>query len=440
MKSVLLICILLLCACISRGEPGRAAAGEGPQATPRGIPAEPVQTLLNNTADAPAAEQVEYVAAFLAEYGNDIPFIENNTVTFMYFGKPSEPVAVVGAFNSWNRMVDPMEQIGGSGLYYLALEIEGAAEDGVHYMYALNHVQRRNFVLDPHNPRVSFAVVSPGSYAVAEKEDTGMIVVAHEQFPSQQPNVRPKQILAWLPPSYHTQPERRYPVLYMHDGQNIWTGDGMPWGGWQVDTIAETMIAQGLIEEVIIVALPHGGADRMAEYSLPYRITHERVGDRKVQGWGDQYLQYLISVKEYIDAHYRTRPDAASTGVAGSSMGGLISWYIVRERPDVFGIAGCFSPWFICPYEKDDGTPLSLEEMIGEGPKTGVRIYMDCGDTGYEDDGVRATVPAYEMLVERGWTPGEDILFVLEEGAIHNEQAWTRRFPGFLKFAFGKNE
>jgi len=380
---------------------------------------------------------IQAAKTFITKHKFQLPIIKGDSITFVYAGKPGVPVSVVGGFNGWNRIRDIMKEVPGTGIHYLALKLPGAAVDGVHYMLARNCRRTRDFINDPANPVVSFKQANCASWAIPPGYNGGRHIIMHEAFPSKHLKVKPKRIITWLPPSYLNNKSKRYPVLYMHDEQNIWTGKGISHGGWQVDTIAERLIKNGKIKECIIVGLPHSGKTRVPEYSPPYPLN-EKVHGKGSPGWGDQYANYLFAVKRYVDKNFRTLPDRKNTAIAGSSMGGLISWYISWIKPDVFGTAGCFSPWFIFRYADLKGGNLQFGKLIAKGPKTKVRYYMDCGDSGWAQDGIKGTMIAKNALIKAGWRLGRDLLFVLEKGAIHNEKAWARRFPKFLEWTFPK--
>ncbi len=235
-----------------------------------------------------------------------------------------------------------------------------------------------------------------------------------------------RDILVWLPPSYDAQPDRRYPVLYMHDGQNLFDAKTSFSGEWRVDETMTALAAEG--REAIIVGLPNTGRTRISEYSPFAR--------------GDDYLCYITdTVKPIVDADFRTLPDAPHTGLAGSSLGGLITLYGFLSRGDVFGLGGAFSPSF----------------WVGQGRLYGAidryaygsgKLYMDIGTREVEAVAVegasagRSTRNAryvggvarlYERLLQRGYTD-DTLLYVEDEGGAHNEQDWARRLPEALRF------
>jgi predicted alpha/beta superfamily hydrolase len=243
-----------------------------------------------------------------------------------------------------------------------------------------------------------------------------------------------RDVLVWLPAGYATN-EDRYPVLYMHDGQNVFDAKTSYAGEWRADETMTALASEGI--EAILVGLPNAGKRRAIEYS-PYPF---QMGDERVAGQGEAYTRFIVeTVKPLIDSSYRTHSEAAATGTVGSSMGGLIALYGILTRPDVFGLCGAFSTafWF-----GDD----ALMKEIHQRANAAGRIYLDVGtregDTiakrsiAADDfnalyvDGVRALLAA---LTERGYALGRNLMYVEDEGALHNEEAWARRLPDALRF------
>jgi predicted alpha/beta superfamily hydrolase len=149
---------------------------------------------------------------------------------------------------------------------------------------------------------------------------------------------RSRKVWIYLPPGYSSG-SSRYPVLYMHDGQNVFDNATSFVGEWGVDETLDSLNALG-DKDVIVVAVDHGGDRRFDEYS-PWKNAKYGGGE------GGKYVDFLVkTLKPYIDSHYRTIPDRLNTAIAGSSMGGLISLYAILKYPDVFSKAGIFSPAF----------------------------------------------------------------------------------------------
>ena len=225
-----------------------------------------------------------------------------------------------------------------------------------------------------------------------------------------------RELFAYLPPS-HGLPGRRFPVVYMHDGQNLFDEATSNTGEWRVDETMEALAPEGL--EAIVVGIPHAGERR----------GHEYAGDG-----ARTYLGFVVEqVRPLVEDAFAVEPGRGSTGVAGSSLGALSSLLALYVHPDVFGFAGLLSPAFW--WNGDD----RWNELVESEPRPAARIYMDVGDDEGEGDGRlrRAYVDGYErmaaLLRAKGY--GDDELrTVLEPGAVHLESAWARRLPDALRF------
>jgi predicted alpha/beta superfamily hydrolase len=227
-----------------------------------------------------------------------------------------------------------------------------------------------------------------------------------------------RDIIVWLPPSYDKNAKKHYPVLYMHDGQNIFDPSTAFTGyDWRVDEVADSLIKLKKIEEIIIVGI-YNSPDRLPEYS-----------DSPL---GTSYLNFVINnVKPLIDSTYRTKPGKEHTGVAGSSLGGLASLLFVWKRPDVFGMAGCISTSF---WYDDEKTLKEIREYSGH--KKNVKIYLDCG--GREKELIGGYKRMVEILKSKGYKKGKDLEYTLDSKATHSEQYWAKRVWRPLVFMFGR--
>jgi predicted alpha/beta superfamily hydrolase len=241
-----------------------------------------------------------------------------------------------------------------------------------------------------------------------------------------------RDIFVYLPPSYGYT-DQRYPVLYMHDGQNLFDSALSYAGEWRVDETMERLAYEQQLE-AIVVGIPNMGQQRMDEYS-PFH--HPGLGG----GRGDDYLAFLVhTLKPIIDNDFQTLPDAAHTGLMGSSMGGLISLYGFFRYPEVFGFAGVMSPslWFA------GYAMLAYVETAVFNPG---RLYLDAGTREYGDANHVTSHPRTEsrryyasvrrlkrLLVQKGYRPQRDLLHVEEKWASHNEAAWERRLPLAIEF------
>jgi predicted alpha/beta superfamily hydrolase len=231
----------------------------------------------------------------------------------------------------------------------------------------------------------------------------------------------PRDVIVYLPPGYEKEPKRRYPVLYLHDGQNLFDAEhaGME---WQVDETAERLIRAGAIEPLIVVGIANTDA-RWDEYT-PTRVDSDG-------GKADLYGRLIVEeLKPFVDRTYRTRPVAAATGIGGASLGGLVSLYLGLKYPDVFGTVFAVSPhvWW------DHGVILKTVAALPK--KSAQRIWVDVGTGEGEEylDGVRRLRGA---LIAKGWKIGKELAYVEDEGAQHDELAWAARVEPMLRWAVG---
>lgn len=261
---------------------------------------------------------------------------------------------------------------------------------------------------------------------------TGELLIKEAVHSPQLDNVR--HVYVWLPPSYRQNEEKRYPVIYMHDGDNLFDGYATSGSEWHVDE-ALTNLAEDNIE-AIVVGLPNMGMMRMSEY-CPF--------DEIQPNLGDDYLSFMVeTIKPMIDDEFRTLPEKAHTGIAGSSMGGLISLYGFLKHADIFGFCGSFSPafWF------NGGSlyQMVLTQATGEG-----RVFLDVGTFEgivYENI-AKETAPFYgedpndayrngvrqlrDGLLEKGYTDA-NLLYIEEPCGHHNEYMWAKHIPDALRF------
>jgi len=251
----------------------------------------------------------------------------------------------------------------------------------------------------------------------------------HPGFTSQ--FLGPRDVIVYLPPGYDREPSRRYPVLYMHDGQNVFDASSMGME-WQMDEIAERLITSGQIEPVIIVAVFNTEA-RRDEYTPTYVERTEADGTvRKGGGKAGLYGRLLIEeLKPFIDRTYRTRPEPRSTGLGGASFGGLVSLHLGLKHPDVFGNLLAVSPsvWW------DDFT--ILKTIAGLPAKTAQRIWVAIGTREGEED-VAAVRRLRDALAAKGWTPGADLRYLEQERGGHDEISWAAQVEPMLRFLYGK--
>ena len=240
-------------------------------------------------------------------------------------------------------------------------------------------------------------------------------------------SIRPtdRVVSIYLPPQYEAEPTRRFPVLYLHDGQNLIDPHTsyIPGRTWRAGEAADTTNAAGTSEPLILVGIANTGLGRMAEYT-PTRDY--RMGG----GEGTSYGRLLIEeLKPWVDATFRTLPGPENTGLGGSSLGGLITLFLGFQHPDVFTRLAVMSPsiWW------DQRSILSI--VARTRPRPPLRIWLDIG-TAEGQRHVRDTQALDTRLTKLGFTPELDLHFETILNAAHTEDAWADRLPQVLSFLF----
>lgn len=237
----------------------------------------------------------------------------------------------------------------------------------------------------------------------------------------------PRDVIVCLPPGYESSRERRYPVLYLHDGQNLFDpATAFAGNDWGLGQLAEDLIYRGEVEPLIIVGIYNAGPKRIADYT-PVRDRRGRGGRGRAYG-----KLVVDDLKPFIDREYRTLPDASNTGLGGSSLGGLVTLYLGLQYPRVFSKLIIMSPsiWW--------ANRAILREVRKLRRKPAEKIWLDVGACEGDCAGVvlRNTLELKNALIQKGWKLGHDLAFMLDEGGGHNEKAWGHRMRDALKFLF----
>jgi predicted alpha/beta superfamily hydrolase len=232
-------------------------------------------------------------------------------------------------------------------------------------------------------------------------------------------------LLVYRPPGYHEDRTRRFPVLYLHDGQNVFDRATSATGEeWSVDETAERLIESGAIEPILIVGIYNAGHRRIDQYTP----THDPK--KKMGGKADAYARMLVQeIKPFIDRRYRTLRSAMNTGLGGSSLAGLLTLHLGLRYPTVFSRLAVLSPsvWW-----NDRGIVREVDSLPAKLP---IRIWLDSG-TGEGHDVTRDARLLRDALVRKGWVIGQDLAYLEAEGGHHNEQSWAKRVEGVLRFLF----
>jgi predicted alpha/beta superfamily hydrolase len=282
-------------------------------------------------------------------------------------------------------------------------------------------------------------------------EDQGRLLeyshVAAEGLPDQRLSI-------WLPPGYDAS-DRRYPVLYMHDGHNLFDVKSSNFNKiWAADTAMLAAVKSGKVEPHIIVGIWAPGPDRHRQY-LPRSLYDMTGGTLRAQLDGmtaggvisDRYLAWIAGpLKTWVDTALRTRPGRDDTAIVGSSMGGLMSCYAFLEAPMVFGRAGCVSShWPAVDPRAITADEAQLRALWDGwfaarlGKPDGRRVWMDHGTATLD-----AFYAPYQQVIDArfasaGWQKGRDWESRVYEGAEHEENAWAARLPEIFGWLLAKD-
>jgi predicted alpha/beta superfamily hydrolase len=218
----------------------------------------------------------------------------------------------------------------------------------------------------------------------------------------------------YLPRGYGQHQNRRYPVVYMNDGQNIFERGAF--GTWSADVNLDRLIGRGETRELIVVAVDHGPG-RFGDYVPP-----------EDGGRADRYAHFLAhELKPHIDSHYRTWPGPWDTAIIGSSLGGVASLYVAWNQPHIFGKAASLSgAWWLRRWR----------DRLAWQSKRPVQCYIDSGDSGHARDCVHHTLALRRLLTGIGYRPGQDLMHQIARGHTHNESSWGKRLGHPLRFFF----
>jgi alpha-glucosidase len=251
------------------------------------------------------------------------------------------------------------------------------------------------------------------SHFYAQEATTAKNVSSFEIF-APELNIQ-KKIWVYLPLDYDTS-DKKYPVMYMHDAQNLFDKKTAFAGEWEVDETLNKMNAQ-----IIVIGIEHGNEKRLDELT-PFK--NEKYGG----GNGDNYLNFIIkTLKPKVDSVYRTKSNAKNTAIFGSSLGGLLSFYAVVKHPEVFGKAGVFSPsfWF----------NNKMYTLMENAEKTKAQIYFLAGDR--ESETMVADLKKMQTLLDRNRCECLKLTkTVIIEGGEHNEKLWKENFAKAVQWLF----
>jgi predicted alpha/beta superfamily hydrolase len=333
-------------------------------------------------------------------------------------------VYLAGSFNGWNPQDEKYKFKNEKGAYYLDLSLgEGLYEykitrggwDKVECKKDGSGIGNRSLKM-PSGPVVPLQIEEwadrfPAMPRVSTASENVCIIDTAFLIPQLK---RTRRVWIYLPASYCDGANRKYPVLYMHDGQNVFDNATSYSGEWGIDDFLDST----LLRKCIVVAVDHGGNKRLNEYN-PY--DNERFG----KGEGSLYADFLVkTLKPFIDKHYRTLRNKKNTFIAGSSMGGLISLYTLLKYPNVFGGAGIFSPAFWI------SGPQLFDDIRARGKKVRSLIYFYGG----KQEGETMVPDMLRAFETMSAVSASTMITVIRDEGKHNEPTWRKEFPLFYEW------
>lgn len=370
-----------------------------------------------------AAQEAQPTARIQVTFQLDAPGLDDNVPVFVTGSLP--------ALGNWNPGEKQMKSMGD---HRWSFQISVKPDYPIEYKYTLGS-WNKEAADDDGQPLQNFAIRPKTDITTkdrilkwtdgANKKVVGQItgsVKYHRQLEFE--GLLPRDVIVWLPPDYANS-EQRYPVLYMHDGQNIVDPKTSSFGvDWQIDEILTKLIAANKVKPLIVVGI----------YNTPQRGKDYLPGEQSTK-----YENFICDkLKPLIDKTYRTDPSREATAIAGSSAGGICAFAIAWDRPNIFSKAICMSAAF--QFRRPDGS-LNVDYLTqfkqSHRPDLTPYLYLDNGGVGLEEilqPGIDAMLAA---LKEKGLKPGTDFTWKKFPEARHNEAAWAQRLPGALELLFG---
>lgn len=377
-----------------------------------------------------APQRLADLETSLARRHGELPAWHEGRALFVSRG---QPVVIAGGWNDWSTTALATAPLCGSDLHVA----EAAVPSGRH---AYKLVVGGAWQLDAGNWAFAydgFAGNPDGANSVLNTYDSGvghLVRPEVEVCSTELGNCR--RFYTYLPAGYGApeNADRRYPALFMHDGQNIFDDPDCCFGhtGWEINVRLDAEIAAGTVDPAVVVGFPHGGAARTDEYG--YSVT--------VGGARETFMEFQVGTVQPRAAEL-WRLDADRYYVAGSSLGGLLSFHLAFAYPDTYAGAASLSGSFWVG--EDDGS--AMRDVIADRGYVPVPLYMDHGGTAAGGDNYASNVELLGLLATAGWTradaPGcamaaDVVCYLHDVGATHDELAWRDRSQHFVRYLLGR--
>lgn len=344
-------------------------------------------------------------------------------------------IYISGDFEGWTGGQEPYKLSKNKNTYFITLPKQSTT---IHFKFTQgswnsvetdlegNDLNNRTYTFTSKTDTVKAEILNWANTTIKKSTATENVSVLSEKFYIPQLD-RNRKIWIYLPPGYD-ESDKHYPVMYMHDGQNLFDSSLSFSGEWEVDeTLNKLYQEKGMA--MIVIGIDNGGNKRLDEYS-PWK--NEKYGG----GEGEAYVDFIVNdLKPYVDKNYKTIANKNQTAIMGSSMGGLISYYAALKAPDVFGKIGVFSPafWFSnesFTYAKTNGNIKDTKMYLLAGDKEGEKVAID--EINQTVKGINDMV---KILKQEGFTPDNITTKVVPDG-LHNEKMWRENFEEAVLWLF----
>ena len=241
-----------------------------------------------------------------------------------------------------------------------------------------------------------------------------------------------RHVRVWLPGSYDFNDDKRFPVIYFSDGQNLVDRHLSAYGDWHLDRVIRDLKEQGYEEPILVgIDCPVDPVERANELNPPYRIHYHRPRKTCPNPYGDKYVNYVADeLKPLIDSLFKTLPDREHTAIGGSSMGGIMAFWGYISRPDIFGFSLSFSPPFFF-YTKKELRRICEEN--GLNPERNGKLFLYVGGKAFEHIFTKKVLYMREYIAGRGFGSNQ-LGFALDKKEIHHEEAWYKYSYPALRF------
>ena len=392
------------------------------------------------------AERDALVEAFFPEvaYSDGFPIEDGESLIFAV-DRPdwkAPPVRLSGDFNGWDPDSHPLDLVPGTDLFYTTVPASAFGERS-RYKFVYEEAGDGDWVADPNARR--FDHDGFGEISIVRGGPAEGHLERYRRFEATALG-NTRDVVLYLPPGYEQQPSDTYPVLYMHDGQNLFDPTAF-FGGWNVDEHLDALITGGQVEPLVVV-----GMDNTPGRFEEYTHVEDTLGGARHGGEAHLYLDFVVNdLKPFVDDRYATRPGREETGIMGSSLGGLVSLWAAFTHGDTFSRVGGMSStlgWGSLELHEETVIELAGRMPIFDGTlyfDSGGGVTGDCYDSdgdGIEDDNPSGgdnyceTLQLRTVLRDRGYTEGTDFHHWWEPWAPHNEAAWSERLPMALEILF----